>query len=393
MTHLRCPVCQFQGSTEWILLAEPGSPCEPPRDKDGGSRTHICPRCTAGTTILSGSEPIPLAEQYLARTWRPDPISLQWEDEHGEIQRPNRQHRVERVRERLLDLGQTVGSRLRSASILDAGCRDGLSLQTFRELLPITAVGLEPWTPWRTRAEHRGLEVMPVTLETWADDRRFDVVLDCDVLQHLKDPREHLRNVAKRLNPGGVAMIEVPNLLGVHGDLQRDVLQPAHMLSFTPRALTMACRQVGLGPVKIHAGTALRVICRRVDPSDELLTVGPDARTVAELVLGNELRRTMKFSLSTGRATPHAVQWGIRTHAHSNFAPTRADLAIELASYFDRCSDYRRAAEWLQRSLADRRDPEVEQALTNMRGMTTTMRYDAFDVQVHRHTHLDRLAC
>ena len=62
-----------------------------------------------------------------------------------------------------------------------------------------------------------GVETIPADLDApnWSDgldSRRFDAVLACDVLEHLRDPLHTLRRLVGRLAPGGTVVACIPNV-------------------------------------------------------------------------------------------------------------------------------------------------------------------------------------
>jgi SAM-dependent methyltransferase len=321
------------------------------------------------------SEQASLEAMYRARIWSGYPLSLLWEDDRGAIHGPNLERRLARYRERIVDVRQALAGRSSRPRVLEVGCRDAFLLESLRASLPIDTEGLEIWSPWRQQAQHRGVAVHNTTLENWADKERFDVVVDCDLLCHLPEPVEHLRHVAERLAPGGLAIIEVPNLLGVQGDLLRHVLRSDSPLAFTPRALITACRRAGLLPIRMHKGTEIRLTCRRIVPDESAVTAGPDAPTVAHLAWGNDLRRGVKRALAQTGPTRETLRMAARVYRRCPYAASRADIAIEIAAQCERCSDYDQATKWLSRSLADRQDPEVEATLAQLQRLAATVRY------------------
>jgi hypothetical protein len=190
-------------------------------------------------------------------------------------------------------------------------------------------------------------------------------VLDLDMLPHMPDPVAHLRAVADRMRERGVAMIAVPNLLGVTGDLADDVLRGDSPHMFTPRALATACRRAGLMPFVIAAGPELRMLCRR-DTCSEAIVSGPDAMSVAHSAWGNDLRLSIKRALAEHGPTPRVLRTAADVHRQCPSPGARADIAIEIAVHCERCSDYEQAAAWLRRSLEDRTDAEVEATLAQL---------------------------
>lgn len=338
-------------------------------------QTRICPRCTLACTGAV-TRPSNDAAFYRARVYAGAPASMLVEDERGRIVAPTPADHRTRLRERMLLLRHAVAAAGvdGAPSILHVGSGEGLLLAVARRVFGGADVqGLEPWQPWRSSARAREIPTDACTLETWATQRRFDLVVDVDVLPHLPDPVAHLRAVADRLLPGGVALVAVPNLLGVTGDLANDVLRGDSPRVFTPRALATACRRAGLMPFVVMGGPELRMLCRRAACSDAIVS-GPDAMSVAHEAWGNDLRLSIKQALAEHGPTPRVLRTAAKVHARCPSPGARADIAIEIAVHCERCSDYEGAAAWLQRSLEDRADPEVEATLGQVRQVLASVR-------------------
>jgi SAM-dependent methyltransferase len=101
------------------------------------------------------------------------------------------------TRGRLLDVGPNVGTGLTVASEQGWSAR-GLEINEAAA---------------RYCREQRGLDVMAGTLEDAnlpADS--IDLVLMCDVIEHLLDPLASMRRVHAVLRPGGVALVSTPDI-------------------------------------------------------------------------------------------------------------------------------------------------------------------------------------
>jgi 2-polyprenyl-3-methyl-5-hydroxy-6-metoxy-1,4-benzoquinol methylase len=48
-------------------------------------------------------------------------------------------------------------------------------------------------------------------------DASFDTVISCETIEHVPDPRQALRELARVLKPGGRLFVTTPNYLGVYG--------------------------------------------------------------------------------------------------------------------------------------------------------------------------------
>jgi SAM-dependent methyltransferase len=363
-----CPICTTAFGEHWLLLSRRARHEEP-------IESRICPRCTlvrTGGCLPRDND----ASFYRARVYAGAPASMLVEDAHGRIAAPKEHDHRSRLRERVLAMRHALAAAsvdLRP-SILHVGSGDGMLLAVARSVFGgADVLGLEPWQPWRAAARQRDVPTAAATLETWPTERKFDVVLDLDLLPHLPDPVAHLRAIAHRLHGSGVAMIAVPNLLGVTGDLAGDVLRGDSPHGFTPRALATACRRAGLLPFVITAGPELRMLCRREEVS-EAIVAGPDAMSVAHGAWGNDLRLSIKRALAEHGPTPRLLRTAAVVHRRCPSPSARADIAIEIAVHCERCSDYEQAAAWLVRSLDDRADAEVEATLGQLRGVIESVR-------------------
>lgn len=72
--------------------------------------------------------------------------------------------------------------------------------------------GIEPNEDACREAQHRhGLTLLPIALEDYSTDERWDAVYASHVLEHLPDPGRAVRQMGALLAPGGILMVEVPN--------------------------------------------------------------------------------------------------------------------------------------------------------------------------------------
>ena len=98
--------------------------------------------------------------------------------------------------------------------LLDVGCATGNFMRTARDHgWEVTGVELiEPAA--RVAREHYGLDVRSGSVET-ADlpEAYFDVITLWDVLEHLPSPQKALKSIHQLLEPGGVVVFSIPNLV------------------------------------------------------------------------------------------------------------------------------------------------------------------------------------
>ncbi|WP_038038078.1 class I SAM-dependent methyltransferase [Thermorudis peleae] len=161
-------------------------------------RAFLCRACAARYAAVP---PTTAVRQLFYE--RVDEVYPQWANTYGAYNAP-------------LGLLAWLRQQPRSARVVELGAGGGFLLQElaawgFRDL---TAVDLA-----RTalRAIH---ERVPVARVIGGDAERlplataaFDVVIACDLLEHLPDPAEHVREVVRVLRPGGYYLIKTPNRL------------------------------------------------------------------------------------------------------------------------------------------------------------------------------------
>jgi len=149
---------------------------------------------------------------------------------------------------RLLDIGSGRGELLRAAA--GNGWR---------------AVGVETSPTFAEHAaRHSGAEVRRESLERCGfGGGSFDVVILAAVLEHLYDPDETMKEVARVLRPGGALFVDVPNEEGLYfrvGNLYQKLkgrdwvvnlaptFEPYHVFGFGPRSLRALLAKHGLKP-------------------------------------------------------------------------------------------------------------------------------------------------
>ncbi|MEE9606265.1 MAG: class I SAM-dependent methyltransferase [Myxococcota bacterium] len=139
------------------------------------------------------------------------------------------------------------------ADILDAGCGGPGFLESLRRL------GRPGWTLWgndvsgRVLAdlERRGFRTLPGRFEEIGDSAAgFDAIFFKQVIEHLEDPKAVIANAARLLRPGGLLVLETPNLDAWDARCFRErhwggYHFPRHWTLFTPRTLAEQGRAIG----------------------------------------------------------------------------------------------------------------------------------------------------
>jgi 2-polyprenyl-3-methyl-5-hydroxy-6-metoxy-1,4-benzoquinol methylase len=81
------------------------------------------------------------------------------------------------------------------------------------------------------------------------DDCHFDFITMFHVLEHLRDPKEALRYAGQLLRPGGLLIIQVPNISSLQARVFKNrwygLDVPRHLINFTPKALGILLQEMG----------------------------------------------------------------------------------------------------------------------------------------------------
>jgi 2-polyprenyl-3-methyl-5-hydroxy-6-metoxy-1,4-benzoquinol methylase len=135
----------------------------------------------------------------------------------------------------------------KTLKILDIGCAKG-ELRNLLSSESIEYLGIEPFMSDYLTAKANGLDVIHCSAEeaTTLLDSTFDVIVFADVLEHLQDPIELLKDYRKLLNPGGEIVISIPNvahwsnrlglLFGKWDYTDRGILDRTHLRFFTKKS-------------------------------------------------------------------------------------------------------------------------------------------------------------
>lgn len=151
------------------------------------------------------------------------------------------------------------------ASVLDLGCAGG-SLARALQARGCRVVGVESDVAGAARAaEHLARTVVcdmdGADLGELLAGERFDVVVAADVLEHLRDPAQTLRQVAPLLREGGCVIASIPNV--AHGSVRLallggtfdyadwGLLDRTHLRFYTASGVEELMASAGLVPVQV----------------------------------------------------------------------------------------------------------------------------------------------
>lgn len=152
--------------------------------------------------------------------------------------------------------------------LLDVGCATGDFLSEFKTDENWEGFGIEPSMSAASYAkENIGLEVLASTLNHAPfPDNKFDVLTMWDVLEHVYEPCKVLDEVARLLRPGGIFVVNHPNLdsidRSIFGRFWAGFELPRHLYLFPTKLLEELMIERGFQQVErlclygSHAGTS-----------------------------------------------------------------------------------------------------------------------------------------
>jgi 2-polyprenyl-3-methyl-5-hydroxy-6-metoxy-1,4-benzoquinol methylase len=166
-----------------------------------------------------------------------------------------------------------------SPRVLDIGCGSGSFLHVLARRTGIRGEGLEISVSAAAAArEQYGLTVRAGDVGT-ADfpEGAFDFIVIFHVVEHLARPREALAKVSRWLAPGGVLLVQVPNLASWQfrwfGRRWTGIDIPRHLINYTPGCLAGLLRDAGLEPgkpsffsLRDNAPAMISSLCPGLDP-------------------------------------------------------------------------------------------------------------------------------
>jgi 2-polyprenyl-3-methyl-5-hydroxy-6-metoxy-1,4-benzoquinol methylase len=137
--------------------------------------------------------------------------------------------------------------------ILDAGCGDGRFLEVLRSAAPgdwqLVGIDFDPAAVERCKG--RGFEAYATRIEDFDQaDGTFDAVIMQQLIEHVDDPVAISRRIFEILKPGGIFVVETPNLAGAdyhlfHRKWWGHYHFPRHWNLFSTERLHAMLEQVG----------------------------------------------------------------------------------------------------------------------------------------------------
>jgi 2-polyprenyl-3-methyl-5-hydroxy-6-metoxy-1,4-benzoquinol methylase len=156
------------------------------------------------------------------------------------------------------------------SSMFDIGCGYGFWMKYCQDRGIVTkGIDLSPETvEYATKT--LALDASAASLEEYSFDRRYDVMVMCDILEHVEEPNSQLQKIRGALNDAGVLFVQVPNLLGFKLPLRHGFGLPYHLWQFNIKTLTQLLEKNGflvlkwwtgvMGVVGVHEAGGPRIL-------------------------------------------------------------------------------------------------------------------------------------
>lgn len=156
-------------------------------------------------------------------------------------------------------ISKLLGKSPKQIRLLDIGCSSGAFLNTAVNL-EFNAEGIEPAPKAAAAAKASGLNVHQGFLEEakYADGR-FDAVTLLEVIEHLSQPLELLKEVHRILRPGGVLLIGTGNadswsmsVMGSRWEYLSISKHGGHISFFSPKSIGSLAQRSGFSVMEVH---------------------------------------------------------------------------------------------------------------------------------------------
>lgn len=160
------------------------------------------------------------------------------------------------TRRRFQELIEGMEALVQGRTMLDVGCGRS-DLLDVAQARGWTTHGTElhPAAVELGRSKGHRMHEGPLRVEDHGD-RRYDLIVSVEVLEHLTSPMEEVQRMARLLAPGGVLYITTPNFDALNhtiaGPRWRMFNHPEHLCFFTRRTIDRCFRSNGLRKVRLR---------------------------------------------------------------------------------------------------------------------------------------------
>lgn len=199
---------------------------------------------------------------YANPTWKPNDLINAYGTVVDETYAAEREGRELTFEKHLVQLEKMIGQG-NGRTLLDIGAYIGVFVEVAGRSGWV-AEGIEPSAWAAAAAQQRGLSVMEGAVGSpHLSGRQFDVVTMWDVIEHVSDPLETLRQAYMLTKPGGTIVVHTMDISSPIAKIMHKRwpwLMAMHVHYFSRRTLTLMIEKAGFQPVRVRAdGRYLRL--------------------------------------------------------------------------------------------------------------------------------------
>jgi len=185
---------------------------------------------------------------------------------HQEVSESILSHERRQLVMQLAEIARLLGKPFSPRRHLEIGCGSGASVRAGQDLgWETTGIDIDPALVAKGRMQlDVDLRCVPL-LDSRFADHEFDLIRLRDVIEHLPNPYECLREIRRILAPGGVVFIATPNeasmakavkvWAGIPCVKVAAVNPPHHLHGFSPETFRRIFDRTGFGPLCIKTTT------------------------------------------------------------------------------------------------------------------------------------------
>jgi len=190
---------------------------------------------------------------YVNPRLHPDLIISGYEDAEDSLFAAQNDARIKAFNKTLKPVVRRLHLDPRGKQLLDVGCAGGAFLVAEREC-GFEVMGVEPsrWMAAFGRAKY-DLDIRDGILKHGLfPERSFDVITLWDVIEHLPEPHETLTLIQTLLKPGGILLVNYPDIDSVAARLlgrRWPFWLSVHLLYYTPKTMFAQIERAGFAPL------------------------------------------------------------------------------------------------------------------------------------------------
>lgn len=145
------------------------------------------------------------------------------------------------------------------ATYVEIGCGFGFGLDVAHHAMGWSARGMDPAELSAVGRRMLGVDITPAYFDpTTVPSGSCDVVMATEVLEHLPDPANFLREIRRGLKPDGIAVLTTPDIAAVQPAIAKPVLSATltiglHLILQSARSLEFLLRQAGFTNVSVRS--------------------------------------------------------------------------------------------------------------------------------------------